>query len=283
MALGFANWFLVLYTLLSTCGLGNGVREISKQNSQELTSHDQNHMHAQLSSHMDHMEASKIGFFTMEDLYVGKRMSTAFYNINFSSSPRFLPREEADSIPFSSTELPNLLNFFSISPGSTQAKAMAETINSCELGAMKGETKFCATSLESMLQFVRGIFGLEAPFKVLTNHYPGSSTLLQNYTIMEVPKEISASDMVVCHAVPYPYAVFYCHTQRNGNKVFKIVLGGEDGNRVEAVAVCHMDTSEWSPDHISFRLLGLKPGTTPVCHFFLASGLVWVSSSAPSD
>uniref|UniRef100_A0A5B6YII2 Putative BURP domain-containing protein 3-like n=1 Tax=Davidia involucrata TaxID=16924 RepID=A0A5B6YII2_DAVIN len=299
MGLGFANWFqIVLYTLLLTCGLGNGVREISKQNLQEPTSHGgeknilllahskedeeknyhQNHMHhAHLSSHMD---ASKIGFFTMKDLYVGKRMPITFPN---KESIPFLPREEADSIPFSLSQLPNLVHFFSISVGSAQAKAMVETIRACELEPIKGETKLCATSLESMLDFVRGIFGLEAPFKVLTTtHFPAPAmTLQQNYTFLELPKEISASNMVACHPMPYPYAVFYCHSQGNKTKVFKIVVGGEDGNRVEAVAVCHMDTSHWSPNHISFRLLGFKPGTSPVCHFFSSSDLVWVSGSPP--
>ncbi|KAM3281325.1 hypothetical protein P3S67_028346 [Capsicum chacoense] len=39
---------------------------------------------------------------------------------------------------------------------------------------------------------------------------------------------------------------------------------------------CHLDTSEWNPSHVSFRVLGILPGTSPVCHFFLSGNLVWV-------
>ncbi|EXC07323.1 hypothetical protein L484_021231 [Morus notabilis] len=60
------------------------------------------------------------------------------------------------------------------------------------------------------------------------------------------------------------------------NKVYKISLGGENGDKVEAVAFCHMDTSHWSRDHVSFRVLRIEPGTFPVCHFFPADHLVWV-------
>ncbi|KNA03061.1 hypothetical protein SOVF_212750, partial [Spinacia oleracea] len=51
-----------------------------------------------------------------------------------------------------------------------------------------------------------------------------------------------------------------------------------NNNIVEAVAVCHMDTSQWSPNHASFRVLKIKPGSSPVCHFFPADNLVWVPS-----
>uniref|UniRef100_A0A5B6YIH0 BURP domain-containing protein n=1 Tax=Davidia involucrata TaxID=16924 RepID=A0A5B6YIH0_DAVIN len=286
MALGFANWFqIVLYTLLLTyCGVGNGVREMSKQNLQQEKG-EKNILLVRHSKDEEDMEAPlipKIGYFTMKDVYVGKRMSIDFPNRDFSSSPHLLPREEADSIPFSSKELPNLLRLFSFSQGSAQAKAVEETIRFCELDTFKakGETMLCATSLESMLDFVRGAFGLEAPFKVITTtHFPSTKQKQkqkQNYTILEEPEEISTSNMVACHPMPYPYAVFFCHSHTNTSKVFKIVVGGEDGNRVEAVAVCHMDTSHWN--HNSFRQLGFRPGTSPVCHFFSASNLIWVSS-----
>ncbi|KAB1207261.1 BURP domain-containing protein 17 [Morella rubra] len=104
-----------------------------------------------------------------------------------------------------------------------------------------------------MLDFTSGILGLESHFRVLTTSYLTiSPTLIQNYTFLKITEENSAPRMVACHSMPYPYAVFYCHTQKSENKVFKVTLKGENGNRVEAIAVCHMDTSRWSPDHASF-------------------------------
>ncbi|KAK6916556.1 BURP domain [Dillenia turbinata] len=238
---------------------------------------DENH-HTFPSSHMDHMDPSLMVFFTMKDLKMGKTMPIYFPNKDSSSSPHILPREEADSVPFSLRQLPYLLRYFSFSKGSPQAKAMEDTLRQCEIKPIKGETKFCATSLESMLDFTRTIFGLETEIEVhSTTHLTRPLTApLQNYTILGVPFELSAPKMVACHTMPYPYAVFYCHSQESENKVYKVWLGGENGERVEAIAVCHMDTSRWSPNHASFRVLGIEPGSSHVCHFFPSDNFVWI-------
>jgi len=243
----------------------------------------QDHVHAHHSSHMDHMDPSSMIFFTMKDLKVGKTMPVYFPKRDPLTSPHLLPREEADSIPFSLKQLPHLLEFFSFSPDSPQAKAIEDTLRHCEREPIKGETKLCATSLESMLDFAGAVLGKFQPhFQVLTtSHLTKSTTLFQTYTILKIPGEISAPKMVACHSMPYPYAIFYCHSQESENKVFKVTLGGENGDRVEAIAVCHMDTSQWSPDHVSFRVLGVQPGTSTVCHFFSADNLVWVPTPVP--
>ncbi|KAE8692644.1 hypothetical protein F3Y22_tig00110831pilonHSYRG00315 [Hibiscus syriacus] len=92
-------------------------------------------------------------FFTLKDLEVGNSMSIYFRKKDSSTSPLFLPRDEAKAIPFSLTELPNFLRFFSFSQDSPQAKAMEATLRECETPAIKGEIKFCATSIASMLDF----------------------------------------------------------------------------------------------------------------------------------
>ncbi|KAF3435594.1 hypothetical protein FNV43_RR22685 [Rhamnella rubrinervis] len=235
---------------------------------------------------MDHMmKPQEMIFFTVNDLILGKKMAVYFRQKDTSaSSPHLLPREEADSISFSFKDLHNLLQFFSFSPGSPQANAIEDTLRQCEIKPIIGETKFCATSLESMLDFVRGVFGLDSAFSVVTTtHYTDSYVTFQNYTILEVPREILAPKMVACHTMPYPYLVYYCHSQKSENKVFKVPLRGDNGERVEAVAVCHMDTSQWSRDHASFRVLGIEPGTDPVCHFFPDDNLVWVPQAVSSS
>ncbi|XP_028051992.1 BURP domain-containing protein BNM2A-like [Camellia sinensis] len=238
------------------------------------------HIHDHSASHMDHIDPSLIVFFFLEDLKVGKRIPIYFPKRDPSSSPHFLPKEESDSVPFSLEQLPNLLRIFSFPQGSPQAQAMESTLRQCEVKPIKGESKTCATSLESMLDFVRVMLGLESEFKVVsTIHFTESTTMLQNYTILEDPLEISGPKMVACHTMPYPYAIFYCHYQESESKVFKVFLGGVNGDRVEAVAVCHIDTSQWSPGHVSFQVLGIEPGSFPVCHFFPSDNLVWIASS----
>ncbi|CAK9154059.1 unnamed protein product [Ilex paraguariensis] len=237
------------------------------------------HVHAYPSSNMDHMDPSLFVFFRMEDLKAGKKMKIYFPHWDHSKSPKFLPREKADAIPFSSRELTNILQLFSFSRGSPQAEVMEDSLRQCEFKPIEGETKICATSLESMLDFVSSILGLKSQIKVLTTTHltSKSNTLVQNYTVLAAPKEISATNLVACHRLSYPYAVFHCHSTESKIRVFKVLLAGEDGAKVYAVAVCHTDTTQWSQNHVSFRMLGTEPGL-PVCHFFQADHFVWISS-----
>ncbi|XP_054778528.1 BURP domain-containing protein BNM2A-like [Prosopis cineraria] len=224
----------------------------------------------------NHMDPELNVFFTPKDLKIGKKMPIYFAQRNASTSPKILPREESDKIPFSSKHLPSLLKFFSFPKHSPQAKAMEYTLKHCEFQAMEGETKFCATSLESLLDSTRQIFGNSCQFSMLsTTHLVNSSVPLQNYTISQV-KNMSVPRVIGCHPLPYPYAVFYCHSQQSDTRLFVVMLEGEDGARVKAPAICHMDTSMWNKDHVAFNVLKVEPGTSPVCHFFPPDNLVWV-------
>ncbi|XP_037493299.1 BURP domain-containing protein BNM2A [Jatropha curcas] len=277
MGIHFAFKFFLLHLLVVLSSNGSeGAREkISKSNNVLRLPSD--HVQASPSSHMNHLDQSMMVFFTLDDLKIGKKLQIYFPMKDSSSTPPMLPKAEADSIPFSYKDFPYLLKLFSISPNSPQAIAMENTLKECELKPIKGETKICATSLESIVDFVRETFGLGTKFKILTTtHLIKSKTLLDNYTIMQEPKEIPVPKMVACHTMPYRYTVFYCHSQQTENKVFVVSLKGRNGGRVEAVAVCHMDTSKWSSRHASFRVLGIKPGTIPVCHFFKGDNLIYV-------
>ncbi|KAI5314266.1 hypothetical protein L3X38_043442 [Prunus dulcis] len=249
------------------------------KNSQEppLKGHEHHHMHTHSSSPMDHNEAFKIGFFTFDDLYKGKIMPLNFPKQEHS---RFLPKEVADSIPFAMQQLPHLLQLFSIPQGSLDAKHMAYALEQCEMKPITGETKFCATSLESMIEFVTKIIGSGVSFNILSTTHPTTSTAItQSYTILEKPNEVLASKMVFCHPIAYPYAVFFCHNFERDTKFFKVSLEGANGDKVEAMAVCHMDTSDWDPNHSLFGLLGIKAGaSSPVCHFFPENHLAWIPS-----
>lgn len=235
------------------------------------------HVHAHPSMHMD--PALSV-FFTVDDLQIGKSMPIYFPQKGPSTTPRLLLREEADSIPFSSTQLPYLLEFFSFPKESPQAKGMGYTLGQCELKPIEGETKFCATSFESLLDFARSFFGLDTRLNVLTTTPLRNSTILiQNYTIVEV-KENSAPKKLACHTMPYPYAIFYCHGQQiRVDRLYEVSLDGENGETVQAAAICHMDTSQWDRHHVSFRVLRVEPGSC-VCHFFSPDTIIWVPAMA---
>ncbi|XVE48667.1 hypothetical protein DITRI_Ditri01bG0020900 [Diplodiscus trichospermus] len=277
MGSDFASRFISLSVFLALmCAEPSYARKIITSRQQVGDGARRNHLQ-QPSTAMDHTDPSLNIFFRIDDLKVGKTMSIYLPSKDFSASPHLLSREEASSIPFSSAHLPQLLGFFSFSKGSRQAKAMEYTLKQCEFEPTNGEITFCATSLESMLDFARSVFGLDAQLQVLTTTFLRKpDVFLQNYTILDMPKQFNTSRIIACHTLPYPYAVFYCHSQKSEIRLFLVSLGAENGERVQAPAACHMDTSEWDSDHVSFRLLKIKPRSSPVCHFFPPDHLVWV-------
>ncbi|GMN67202.1 hypothetical protein TIFTF001_036259 [Ficus carica] len=290
-----ANWrSLLLQALLIAILLSHHVsvlaREVRVENINQLQvdetydlnrggddDHHDNHVHHQLGmtsaehitvhaqnpsspSHMNFSINEKFIFFTPKDLKVGKRIPL-YFSKKFAWTAKILPRDEAESIPFSLKELPRLLKFFSIEQGSKQAVAMEDTLSGCEIPPVKGETRFCATSFESMLDFTLHVFGMDnsdhdyKDLTLLTSTFHGrtdqseSKISFQNYTILETPKAILSLNMVGCHVMPYPYVVFHCHTTEEGTNIYKILFGGENGDTFDAVAACHLDTSHWNPDH----------------------------------
>ncbi|XVF01131.1 hypothetical protein REPUB_Repub04eG0061900 [Reevesia pubescens] len=234
--------------------------------------------HSQMDMSMGTRDPQETMYFVIKDLKVGKMFQIYFPQIDPSKSFNFLSRKKVDSIPFSTKALPYLLQFFSISQDSPQAKAMQHTLFACEWKAPKGTIKYCATSLESLNDFIHSVFGSDSQFEILTtSQTTKSNSIFQNYNVIQ-SREITAPKMIACHNRPYPYSVYYCHThtKKGATKVFKVSLSGDNGDRVEAISVCHMHTSHITPDHVSFRQLGIKPGTSEVCHFFSADDLVLV-------
>ncbi|CAL5205584.1 unnamed protein product [Lathyrus oleraceus] len=229
-----------------------------------------------LSSKVDHTEAFKVAFFSLDDLYVGNVMTLQFPIREYAP---FLPRKLADEIPVSKSQSPSLLQLFSLTKDSPQGEDMIDVINQCESEPNKGETKACPTSLESMLEFVHGIIGPETNYNIHSTSYPTTSGApLQNYTVLDISKDIYAPKWVACHPRPYPYALYYCHYLDIGSKIFKVLLKGEYGDIMNALGICHLDTSAMNPNHFIFDLLGMKPGEGPLCHFFPVKHVLWVPS-----
>ncbi|GJM93227.1 hypothetical protein PR202_ga09771 [Eleusine coracana subsp. coracana] len=216
-------------------------------------------------------------FFRERDLRAGTKMTLQF-GTTAGAGPRFLPRAEAEAVPFSTEEAPEILARFHVYPDSVQAAEMAQTLRDCEARPVEGERKACATSLESMVHFATSSLG--------TNHVTAVSTVVakegsprQEYAVTGVkPAAGGGTDsLVACHAEPYPYAVFACHMTR-ATRAYSVSMRGEDGTAVEAVAVCHTDTAGWNPKHLAFQVLKVKPGTVPVCHFLPQDHVVWTRS-----
>ncbi|GLT50699.1 hypothetical protein SLA2020_241660 [Shorea laevis] len=156
----------------------------------------------------------------------------------------FLPRAVADSMPFSSNKFSDILKLFSMEPKSAGTKVMKQNIDNCERESIEGEDKYCATSLESLID--HSVSRLGKKIQVLST---------------EVEKETKVEKFTI---------------GKDKTDVYRVPLVGSDGTKVKATAVCHKDTSAWNPKHSAFQVLKVKPGSVPICHFLAKETNVWV-------
>nr|XP_010917767.1 BURP domain-containing protein 6 [Elaeis guineensis] len=214
-------------------------------------------------------DPSVTNYFFEKDLHPSANMTMHF--IRTITGATLLPRQAADSIPFSSAKLPEILSRLSITPNSIEAKAMKKTLQDCEEPAIEGETKYCATSVEAMVDFSTSSLGTR-DVQALSTAVDREGTPKQVYSISKVQKQ-PFSKVVICHGENYAYAVFYCHMM--SSEAYKVSMVGKDGTKVEAVAVCHTDTAGFNPKHFAFKVLNVKPGTVPICHLIPQGDIVW--------
>ncbi|XP_039065060.1 BURP domain protein RD22-like [Hibiscus syriacus] len=209
-------------------------------------------------------------YFFQEDLHPGNMVKLPILTKE-KDSATFLTQQVADSIPFSTEKFPEILNYFSFESESIEAKSMEQTIKGCEREVMQGEHMFCATSFESFVGSSVSMLGEN--IQLLANELEKEP----NEPVFTIGRGIQnmGEEELVCHKMQYPYAVFLCHSI-DRTVVYKVPLVGTDGTKAKALAICHKDTSAWSPNHPAFQILNIKPGTVPICHFVIRDTLIWV-------
>lgn len=255
-------------------GVGVGVKPKGKPIGVHISPLEYNYAASDTQLHDDPNVAL---FFLRNDLRPGKKFTLQLADNTASTTAAFIPRSEAESIPFSAAELPSILARFSIPVGSAEAAATEETLSECEAAPVAGETKLCSTSLESMVDFATMSLGTREVVAVATE---GGSTAGERlaYKVGSVRKVAAAGGkgVVACHPKEYAYAVFFCHATA-ATEVYEVEMAAAEGGgtAVKAVAVCHTDTAGWNPKHLAFRVLKVKPGTVPVCHFLPQDHVMW--------
>ncbi|OWM86636.1 hypothetical protein CDL15_Pgr015671 [Punica granatum] len=149
-------------------------------------------------------------FFLEKDLTKGNAVTLHF--TKSTNLATFLPQQERNRP--NTKNLPEALKRFSVKPGSVEAELMATTIKECKEPGNEGEEKYCATSLESMVDYAESKLGKN--MRALSTEIKKKNRM-QKYQIEEDVKKIMAegSKYVVCHKQNYPYAVFYCHKTQN--------------------------------------------------------------------
>ncbi|KAL6658417.1 hypothetical protein ACP70R_004003 [Stipagrostis hirtigluma subsp. patula] len=220
-----------------------------------------------------------VGAFYHEDaLRVGQNLSLRIHS-SVRAPLGFLPRHVADSIPFSMADLPGILAQFGVAAGSDEAAKMEETLALCEAPSPKWEAKFCATSVESLVEGTMAVLGTRGIREIMPNSKaPRSGAPLQPYRVVAI-RPVEGSTFVGCHPMHYPYAVYVCHSTGPARAY---VLGMESarGDLVNVTSVCHTDTSEWDTDHFVFKLLGTVPGGPPICHIMPYGHIMWTKKHA---
>jgi hypothetical protein len=218
-----------------------------------------------------HGNPSTTLFFLEDQLYPGNKFHVQLNKTKYGVP--LLPRQTAEQVPFSVDMMKEAMRMLSVKPNSKNAKLMEETISDCERPPLEGEVKHCATSLESMMEFVTSKLGKNV--RAMSTEVMGEETKSHFFVAKDGIKKLAEDDQFVpCHRMTYPYLVFWCHKLQK-TSAFLVPLEGEDGVRVNTVAVCHKDTSKWDPNHPALQVLKVKPGTV-LCHFFPDTDLIWL-------
>lgn len=192
-------------------------------------------------------------YFLENDLHRTKQMSIPQL-AEKQDKASFLPRSIADSMPFSMNKFPEILKQFSVEPNSLESKILKVAIQDCDAAAIEGEDKFCASSLESLIDL--SVSKLGKNIHILSTEFE-KETETQGFTLGEGVKKMG-NKQVVCHKEKYPYAVFMCHSI-DETDAYVVPLVGADGTKAKGVAICHKDTSAWNPEHRAFKQLNVKP------------------------
>ncbi|MGL8333396.1 BURP domain-containing protein, partial [Salmonella sp. NW596] len=220
-------------------------------------------------------------FLLEKDMHPGGKMNFPFDDHHHvHGGAKVLTRQASQSIPFSLHKFPEILNLFSIKPESKEAFIMKTTIEACEEPAKKGEDKYCATSLEGMVDFVASKLGKDVRAMASIKEADDDHDRFLTISAVKNMKGDDNNPIVSCHGINYVYPVFYCHGFQEGTRVYEVPLAGAEGMvKAKANVVCHTNTSTWDPNHLSFQLLGVKPGTVPICHFLPENNVVWATSA----
>ncbi|KAL2895706.1 BURP domain-containing protein 3 [Bienertia sinuspersici] len=166
------------------------------------------------------------------------------YFKKIESKAKFLPLHVAKSMPIGSDKLQVILRLCSL------PRDIEITMKRCEEKGVKDEEKYCANSLETMVDYVTSNLDL-GKNKLVVLSTEQDNGILMDYTIQKVQK-LERTD------------------------IYDVSLVGADGKQTKAMVGCHKDTSTWNPRHYAFQFLKTVPGGKPICHFVNADAIAWI-------
>jgi hypothetical protein len=210
-------------------------------------------------------------FFRERDLMTGNRIPMPDITDKLPHRA-FLPRDIAAKIPFEEGAVSAL---FGAPPGTAMRHVVASTVAECARAPSRGETKRCATSAEDMVDFAVETLGSSSVAVRSTESTAGAGRDVRLGRIAGVTGG-GVTRSVSCHQSLFPYLVYYCHSVPRVRLYEAEILDVDSSRRINhGVAICHLDTSDWSPNHGAFVALGGKPGEMEVCHWIFEGDMTW--------
>ncbi|KAG6520265.1 BURP domain-containing protein 12-like [Zingiber officinale] len=183
----------------------------------------------------------------------------------------FLPRSISGRIPFSVADVRRI---FGIREDTALGKAVGDTVAECERAPSRDETKRCATSAEDVIDFAVSVLGSDVVARSTASTAGSKGDILIGKVSGVNGGKVTRS--VSCHQSLFPYLVYYCHSVPKVRVYEAEILAVDSKEKINnGVAICHLDTSAWSPSHGAFVALGSKPGLIEACHWIFEGDMTW--------
>ncbi|KAK7320517.1 hypothetical protein VNO77_30063 [Canavalia gladiata] len=183
----------------------------------------------------------------------------------------FLPRAVLSKIPFT---VYGVNRVFNVGAGSSLEKIVKESVSECERAPSQGETKRCVGSIEDMVDFATRVLGPNIVVRTTANVNGSKSNVMVGSVRGINGGRITES--VSCHQSLFPYLLYYCHSVPKVRVYEADLLDPNSKAKINhGVAICHLDTSAWSPSHGAFLALGSGPGRIEVCHWIFENDMTW--------
>lgn len=237
--------------------------------------------------HIETINDLQMDFFLESSLQVGSKVSLAMNLRSPFPTRRFLPKEISELLPTLKMEnLARLLSTFHIRPNTPMATIIGTATYLCGNPAMPMEERACHTSFEGMAQFATSKLGANNVRILATSGALAEASIIPALVKVVGFHKRSITEgkhVVICHDLMFPSALTYCHAVQ-GTKVVQVSLENESvpRNQIDAVAICHLNTTNWLSRHPVFAALNITKGEE-ACHFLTEGDIVWVVNSATGE
>ncbi|KAL6959102.1 fungal class II heme-containing peroxidase [Sarracenia purpurea var. burkii] len=189
----------------------------------------------------------------------------------------FLPRVISSKLPFSTSKLSDLKRIFHAVDNSTMETILTEALSECERAPSQGETKRCVGSAEDMIDFATSVLGRNVVVRT-TKNTDGSTKAVMIGSVKGINGG-RVTKSVSCHQSLFPYLVYYCHSVPKVRVYEADLMDPKTKDKINhGIAICHVDTSGWSPGHGAFLALGSGPGKIEVCHWIFENDMTWATA-----